>query len=346
MELRDLSYFLACLDEGHLTRASKRLHVAQPTLSHAIARLEAEAGERLLERPRKGRPRITATPAGKLLEERARRAVGEVQAFADDLSALRGLVRGQVRVGSMQTLNSTLVPRPLARFALDHPEAQVSLHTFAAEDIPAALCEGRIDVGLIAGAPAQVLDNLEARRLLREELVAIVRSDDSLAKRRSVPFRQLAERHFVMVLRSDDSLAKRRSVPFRQLAERHFVMVLPATFTSGLIVEACRKAGFVPKVLLRLESGEAIREVVREGLGITILPAGYLGRRDPTLRAVRLTHPTPTRDVHVAWDPRTQPSAAMLAFIEEMKRAGVNAQPPVGGSSSSRSVPALPALLR
>jgi LysR family transcriptional regulator, cyn operon transcriptional activator len=320
MELRDLTYFLACLDEGHLTRASKRLHVAQPTLSHAIARLEAEAGERLLERPRKGRPRITGTSAGRLLEERARRAVGEVQAFADDLSALRGVVRGQVRVGSMQTLNSTLVPRPLARFALEHPEVQVSLHTFAAEDIPRALCTGQIDVGLIAGAPAQVLGNLETRRILREELVAIVRSDDRLAKR--------------------------RWVPLRQLAERGFVMVLPGTFTDGLIVQACRKAGFEPKVLLRLESGEAIREVVREGLGITILPAGYLGQRDRTLHAVRLTQPTPTRDVQIAWDPRTRPSAAMLAFIEEMKRAGVSARPPGGNRvSACRSEPLPKALL-
>jgi DNA-binding transcriptional LysR family regulator len=250
MELRDLTYFLACFDEGHLTRASQRLHVAQPTLSHALARLEAEAGERLLERPRKGRRRLSATPAGKLLAE---------------------------------------------RFALAHPEVQVSLHTFAAEDIPAALAEGRIDLGLIAGAPAQVLGQLEVRQLCSEELVAIVRRDDALTKP--------------------------RSLALRRLADRGFVMVLQGTFTNGLIVEACRKAGFLPKVLLRLESGEAIREVVRAGLGLTILPAGYLAEGDPTLRAVRLTHPTPKRDVHVAWDGRARPSAAARAFVEELERA-------------------------
>src|SRR5512145_83923 len=289
MELRDLSYFLACIDDGHLTRAAKRLHVAQPTLSHAIARLEQETGEPLLERPRKGRPRVLPTPAGKLLEQRARRALGEVQAFSDYLSALRGVVRGQVRIGSMQTLNSTLVPRPLARFALDHPEVQMSLHTLAAEAIPGALAEGHIDVGLIAGAPAVVLEGLEVRRLCIEEFVAIVRCDDPLAKR--------------------------RSVPMRQLADRGFVMVLTGTFTNGLIVEACRKAGFVPRVLLRLESGEAIREVVRAGLGITILPEGHLGKRDPSLRAVRLTQPTPKREVHVAWHEHTPLSAAARAFV-------------------------------
>ncbi len=295
MELRDLIYFLACLDEGHLTQAARRLHVAQPTLSHAIARLEAEAGEPLLERPRRGRPKLGATAAGKLLEQRARRAVSEVQAFADDLSALRGVVRGRVRIGSMQTLNSTLVPRPLARFALQHPEVQISLHTLAAEAIPTAIVEGHIDLGLIAGAPATALEELEVEPLCSEELVAIVRSDDPLAGR--------------------------RRVPLRLLADRGFVMVLPGTFTNGLIVEACRQAGFAPKVLLRLESGEAIREVVREGLGITILPAGRLGRRDPSLCAVRLSRPTPRRTVQVVYDGRSRRAAAVRAFIEELKRS-------------------------
>ncbi len=50
MELRDLSYFLACVEAGSVTRAARAVHVAQPTLSHALARLESELGVRLLER--------------------------------------------------------------------------------------------------------------------------------------------------------------------------------------------------------------------------------------------------------------------------------------------------------
>ena len=295
MELRDLKYFLACVDEGHLTRAAQRLHVAQPTLSHALARLEAEAGEQLLQRPRKGRPKLTATAAGTLLERRARRALAEVYAFDDDLAELRGVVRGQLRVGSMQTLNATLLPRPLARFSLAHPAVDISLHTLPAEDIPGKLAEGRIDLGLIAGAPAIALGALQVLPLCREE--------------------------FVVIVRSDDPLAKRRRVPLRLLAEREFVTVLPHTFTDGLIVEACRMAGFTPKVLLRLESGEAIREVVREGLGITILPAGRLSKRDPSLRAVRLSQPTPKREVQLLFDPRTPPSATARAFMAELVHA-------------------------
>jgi DNA-binding transcriptional LysR family regulator len=203
------------------------------------------------------------------------------------------MLTGRLRIGSMQTLNSTLVPRPLAQFALAHPGVEVTLHTFAAEEIPAALLEGRIDVGLVAGAPLSVLGELSLQRLRSEELVAIVRADDPLGRR--------------------------RSVQLRSLRTRRFVMVLPRTFTHALIVEACGKAGFSPQVVLSLESGEAIREVVRSGLGITILPAGYLDPRDGGLTAIRLTHPTPKREVSVVWDRRSPRSEACRVFVEELK---------------------------
>lgn len=295
MELRDLSYFLAVLDEGHLTRAAERLHVAQPTLSHAMARLEEEAGQALLERPRRGRPRITPTEAGRLLEKRARRALSEVQGFDDDLAALRGVLRGRVRVGSMQSLNSTALPGPLARFALEHPGVEISLHTWAAEAIPTALLEGQVDVGLLAGAPASVLTELAVQRLWTEELVAVVRADEPLGAR--------------------------REILLSRLAGEKFVMVLPGTFTYALVVDACRRAGFSPDVRLSLESGEAIREVVRAGLGLTILPAGYVDPRDESLRAVRLKNPTPRRNVVAAWDPRSERPAAVRAFLGVLARS-------------------------
>lgn len=302
MELRDLAYFLACVDEGHLTHAAKRLHVAQPTLSHALARLEAETGQALLERPSKGRPGLCPTEVGRLLEQRARRALAEVQAFQDDVAGLRGVLTGRLRIGSMQSLNSTMVPRPLAEFALLHPGVRVTLHTLAAEEIPMALMEGRIDVGLVAGAPASVLGELSVERLLTEELVAIVRSEDPLAQR--------------------------RSVRLGALRSRRFVLVLPHTFTFALILAACRQAGFEPGIVLALESGEAIREVVRAGLGITILPAGYLDPKDRGLRAIRLTHPTPRRDVSAVWAPRGRPTAAGHAFLATLRdlvgRSGQN----------------------
>jgi DNA-binding transcriptional LysR family regulator len=75
------------------------------------------------------------------------------------------------------------------------------------------------------------------------------------------------------------------------------VLVPATTFTGEIIHDACREAGFAPRVVLTLSSAEALCEVVRAGLAMTILPAGYLRPSDPGLRAVRLKDPTPKRDL-------------------------------------------------
>jgi DNA-binding transcriptional LysR family regulator len=75
------------------------------------------------------------------------------------------------------------------------------------------------------------------------------------------------------------------------------VLVPDGTFLSDIIHDACQRAGFVPRVRLTLASAEALRETVRAGLGLTILPAGYATPADRDLVALPLTHPTPEREV-------------------------------------------------
>jgi DNA-binding transcriptional LysR family regulator len=69
------------------------------------------------------------------------------------------------------------------------------------------------------------------------------------------------------------------------------------TFLSDIIHEACDRAGFSPRVRLTLASAEALRETVRAGLGVTILPRGYASPSDRDLVAVALSRPTPKREV-------------------------------------------------
>ena len=269
MELRDLSYFLACVDAGSVTRAARIVHVAQPTLSHALSRLESELGVRILERG--ARAPLQVTDAGQLLAERARQALGAIGALRDDLAGVAGGTRGQLRLCAVQSACVSLLPRALAEFSRAHPDVKLSVRTLAAEKIAKAVASGQADLGFVAGAPTSALRDVDRELIRREELVALVRQSDPLARRKEL---RLAA-----------------------LAERPLVLVPSGTFTGEIIHEACREAGFEPRVVLTLSSAEALCEVVRAGLALTILPAGYLRASDPELRAVRLTHPTPQRDL-------------------------------------------------
>ncbi len=269
MELRDLEYFLACVEAGSITRAASRVHVAQPTLSHALARLEAELGVRLLERG--ARAPLSVTEAGLRLAARAREAVSALGALNDDLSELASGLRGRLRLCAVQSACVTLLPRALAEFSRAYPRVELSVRTLAAEKIARTVASGQADLGFVAGAPSSALRDVERQLVRREELALFVRKKDPLGKRKVLSLSALAE------------------VPL--------VLVPGSTFTGEIIHEACREAGFSPKVVLTLSSAEALCAVVRAGLAATILPSGYLRESDPELRAVRLRNPTPRRDL-------------------------------------------------
>jgi DNA-binding transcriptional LysR family regulator len=269
MDLRDLEYFLAVVEAKSVTLAARRVHAAQPTLSHALARLESELGERLLER--KARTPLRLTDAGELVAARARQALSAVTALKDDLASLRGHVGGQLRIAAIQSLSVTLLPGALSRLAREYPGIKPSVRTLAAENIARAVASGRADVGLLAGAPRASLRGLSVRLLFEEPLVALMKKSDPLAK------------------------SKRLNLA--QLSSRELLLVPDGTFLSDIIHEACDQAGFSPKVRLTLASAEALRETVRAGLGVTILPRGYASPSDRDLVAVPLTRPTPKREV-------------------------------------------------
>jgi DNA-binding transcriptional LysR family regulator len=269
MELRDLEYFLACVESGSVTRAARRVHVAQPTLSHALARLESELGVRVLERG--ARAPLRVTEAGQRLAERARQALSALGALDDDLAAVASGARGRLRLCAVQSACVTLLPRALAEFSRTHPGVELSVRTLAAEKIAKTVASGQADLGFVAGAPSSALRDVERELVRREELVALVRKKDPLARR--------------------------KVMPLSALAERPLVLVPGSTFTGEIIHDACRQAGFAPRVVLTLSSAEALCEVVRAGLALTILPGGYLRPTDPELCAVRLRNPTPRRDL-------------------------------------------------
>jgi DNA-binding transcriptional LysR family regulator len=263
MDLRDLEYFLAVVEAKSITLAAHRVHAAQPTLSHALARLEGELGERLLER--KARAPLRLTDAGELTAMRARQALSALTALKDDLGALRGHIGGNLRIAAIQSLSVTLLPAVLARLAKEYPGIKPSVRTLAAESIARAVASGRADVGLLAGAPRASLRGLSVKTLFEEPLVALMRRQDPLSSAKRLRLSQLASRELVLV--------------------------------PDIIHAACEQAGFAPRVRLTLASAEALRETVRVGLGITILPRGYASPSDRDLRAVPLTHPTPRREV-------------------------------------------------
>src|SRR6266511_4653165 len=109
---------------GSVTAAAKELHYSQPSVTHHLARLEAETGAQLLQRVGRG---VRLTQAGQLLADRAAEIIGRIDAADAELAAYVGLTAGRVRLAGFSSAIASLVPRAVAALAAKHPGLQIGL---------------------------------------------------------------------------------------------------------------------------------------------------------------------------------------------------------------------------
>ncbi len=121
---RQLEYFITVAEEGQITRAAAKLHMAQPALSQAITQLEAEMGVKLLERHPRG---VSLTPAGELFYPKARAVVEREAEATQAASSLRRASSGTIELGFIGPPPTLSAPELLATLSALHPEAEVSL---------------------------------------------------------------------------------------------------------------------------------------------------------------------------------------------------------------------------
>src|SRR5918997_6152924 len=146
LDVNRLRVIDAVARHGSVTAAAKELHYSQPSVTHHLARLEAETGAQLTQRVGRG---IRLTPAGQLLADRAAEIIGRIDAAGAELSAHVGLTAGRVRLAAFASASGSLVPAALATLAGKHPGLEISLidtHPLEALEL---LRAGQIEVAII-----------------------------------------------------------------------------------------------------------------------------------------------------------------------------------------------------
>src|SRR4030081_2693230 len=131
---------------GSVTSAARELHYSQPSVTHHLARPEAETGAQLLQRVGRG---IRLTPAGQLLADGAAEIIGRIDAADAELSAHVGLTAGRVRLAGFSSAIGSLVPQAVAALASRHPGLQVSMNDTHPPDPLELLRTGKVEVAII-----------------------------------------------------------------------------------------------------------------------------------------------------------------------------------------------------
>lgn len=194
LDLRLLAYFVAVAEELHFGRAAARLHIAQPSLSVQIRKLEHTLGATLLLRDSR---HVQLTEAGEVLLDESRRLL----ANADRIAALtretaHGVNRGRFRVGFQANAAAELTPQVLALFQTMHPKLQVQMRSFDFSDPYVGLADGSVDVAFVR-PPLLVQDWLGIDTLFTEPRVLVVATSSPLAALDSISVEQVLTEPFV-----------------------------------------------------------------------------------------------------------------------------------------------------
>src|ERR671938_614197 len=146
LDVNRLRVIDAVARHGSVTAAAKELHYSQPSVTHHLARLEAETGAQLLQRVGRG---IRLTPAGQLLADRAAEIIGRIDAAGAELSAHLGLNAGRVRLAAFASANGSLVPAALATLANRYPSLEISVTDTHPVEALELLRTGKVEVAVI-----------------------------------------------------------------------------------------------------------------------------------------------------------------------------------------------------
>lgn len=289
MDLRQLRYFLAVAGTQHMTRASEQLHVTQSTLSHQIRQMEQALGTPLFDRIGRG---IRLTEAGEMFRGFAQRALTELESGVNALGELDSVLRGQLRVGVIHTINSSLVPPVISRFVAEHSGVMVTVDEMSGIDIEEGIVSGLLDLG-IGFAPATSAD-IVAERLFDEKIVLIAPRDAASTGRGTMRASELA------------------GVKLALMSPR---------FMTRRLIDAAYGQYIAGNVTVEMNSIESLLATVRCGGVSTILNERAL-LDEGDLVKIAITHPGTVRTAALLWHRKRYRSAAARRFAE-MFMAGI-----------------------
>jgi DNA-binding transcriptional LysR family regulator len=239
LELSELRSFLVLADHLHFGEAAESLHLTQPALTKQIHKLEAKVEGTLLVR---GYRRVSLTPAGEILRDRARGLLREAE-MAEEMTRLAVHGRaGLLRIGFGIASLAAGLPDILTQFRERFPAVQVSMRDMSTPDQIAALEQGDIDVGFVR-LPVDRPD-LVTVPVLEERLVAAIPQ--------GMPYRK--------------GLSSLHNEPFVVIARS-----VSVSFVDH-VVRTCRAAGFSPRIVQEASELFTVLNLVRGGVGVSLVP--------------------------------------------------------------------------
>lgn len=248
LELKDLKYFTEVAKYGGFTTAASNTYISQPTLSKSIKKMELELNVQLFDRTTRT---LKLTDAGRIVLDQAIKIISSVNDIHILIDDLINEPSGVIKIGVPPLIGTLFFPSIAKTFGLRYPNVSLELVELGAKRIEHLVNDRQIDLGIV---------------------VQPVEGDFDF-----YPFK-LEE--FMLYTHVQHPLAEKSSTSLRELRDESFILFNKEFALHYLIIRKCQEVGFHPKVTYESSQWDLITELVKEGIGITLLPRSIYSKMD------------------------------------------------------------------
>lgn len=291
MELRQLNYVIQIASEKNFSRAAEKLHIAQPSLSQQLSKLEQELGVLLFRRTTNS---VELTQSGQVFVDKAQTILDAVEQLKQEMDDMAQMRRGRLVVGTLPITGSHILPIVLPVFGAQYPQIEVVLVEDTTAKLEQLTASGGTDLSLLS---LPLIDNsLSWEPFMEEEICLAVSPQHPLAQREdSIAIHELQDEPFIGL---------KRGQGFRQIT-----------------VDLCEQAGFTPRIVFESSNMETIQSLVAGGMGIAFVPKMLTRVKNADFAPTYLTlSPKPTRTLVIASRKGRYLSKAADAFIRTLNK--------------------------
>ncbi|MFI8812077.1 MULTISPECIES: LysR family transcriptional regulator [unclassified Streptomyces] len=288
-----LRLFVTVAESGSFTEAAVRLSYTQSAVSRRIAALEQRAGGPLFDRLPRG---VRLNPAGRTLHRHALEVLDRLARAERELAVLQAGLGGLLHVGAFATANISLMPGALRALRDARPEVEVVAAEGPTDTLMRRLSDGALDLAVVSDYPSGLprADGVTTTELCEDELCVALPRGHRLAGAGRIDLRELRDEAWLQSAYGD---------------------------RPTMLADACVRAGFSPRKIIRIAEWTGKFGYVAAGLGVALVPSLAARAVPGTLAVCRLTDPALRRTLHVALPQAPLPAALEL---RDLLRAAVD----------------------
>lgn len=256
MNDRELLYVRTIADTKSISKAAKKLFIAQPSLSQAIQKIEEDLGTKLFVRNHNG---MELTFAGEKYYLAATEILNIYDDFQNEVTYINDLKSGRVNIGITNFMGTYLLPELIPKFTSDFPNIETHIYEMNSTELEKSLLDGTIDFAVMHNHPLMHNKSIKHDILYRDPFVLVTKKNHRLSK-----------------YGKNNRNSSYPSIDISLFKDERFILIDKNKRIRQICDIIFNIAGMNPDISLTLKNFESTRRIASTGFGVTIIPMQYI----------------------------------------------------------------------